>query len=158
MLHRLIVPVGPNWTVADSYPGIPAARTDARDASTSTTLLQSHSPYCMVLLLQEEHFNVTDCTYTSSVTRNHAREEWAIAERQQLYPGQWLLLEVTNEAEGEPIAGHLIAVAAEAAQSLLAPAVAGALGLRIILLLPPGCGMFLSMREEATVFWPSSSL
>ena len=38
-------------------------------------------------------------------------EERAIAEWQQLYPDQWLLLEVTQEDEDEPIGGRLVAVA-----------------------------------------------
>ncbi len=41
----------------------------------------------------------------------NAPEECAIAEWQQLYPDRWLLLEITQEDEGEPIAGRLVAVA-----------------------------------------------
>lgn len=41
----------------------------------------------------------------------NALEERSIAEWQQLYPDRWLLLEVTQEDESEPIAGRLVAVA-----------------------------------------------
>ena len=37
-------------------------------------------------------------------------EEHPLAEWQQLYPDLWLLLEVTEEEEGEPRKGRLIAV------------------------------------------------
>jgi len=40
-----------------------------------------------------------------------AQEERPIAEWQQLYPDRWLLLEVTQEDEGEPMSGRLVAVA-----------------------------------------------
>jgi hypothetical protein len=40
----------------------------------------------------------------------NAQEERAIAEWQHLYPDCWLLLEVTQEEEDEPLAGRLIAV------------------------------------------------
>ena len=40
-----------------------------------------------------------------------AREERPIAEWQQLYPDRWLLLEVTQENEGEPMSGRLVAMA-----------------------------------------------
>ncbi len=39
-----------------------------------------------------------------------AQEERPLAEWQQLYPDLWLLLEVTEEEEGEPRQGRLIAV------------------------------------------------
>ena len=41
----------------------------------------------------------------------NAGEESAITEWQQLYPDHWLLLEVTQEDEGEPMSGRLVAVA-----------------------------------------------
>lgn len=41
----------------------------------------------------------------------NAPEERAIAEWQQLYPDQWLLLDVTQEDEGEPVGARLVAVA-----------------------------------------------
>ena len=40
----------------------------------------------------------------------NAQEERPLAEWQQLYPDLWLLLEVTEEEEGEPRKGRLIAV------------------------------------------------
>lgn len=40
----------------------------------------------------------------------NAQEERSLAEWQQLYPDLWLLLEVTEEDEGEPQKGRLIAV------------------------------------------------
>lgn len=40
----------------------------------------------------------------------NAQEERPLAEWQQLYPDLWLLLEVTEEDEGEPHKGRLIAV------------------------------------------------
>ncbi len=40
----------------------------------------------------------------------NAQEERSLAEWQQLYPDLWLLLEVTEEEEGEPRKGRLIAV------------------------------------------------
>ena len=40
----------------------------------------------------------------------NAQEERPLAEWQQLYPDLWLLLEVTEEDEGEPQKGRLIAV------------------------------------------------
>ena len=40
----------------------------------------------------------------------NAQEERPFAEWQQLYPDLWLLLEVTEEDEGEPQKGRLIAV------------------------------------------------
>ncbi len=40
----------------------------------------------------------------------NAQEERPLAEWQQLYPDLWLLLEVTEEEEGEPQKGRLIAV------------------------------------------------
>lgn len=43
----------------------------------------------------------------------NAQEERSLAEWQQLYPDLWLLLEVTEEDEGEPQKGRLIAVDAE---------------------------------------------
>ena len=43
----------------------------------------------------------------------NAPEERSIAAWQQLYPDRWLLLEVTWEEDGEPLAGRLIAVAPE---------------------------------------------
>ena len=43
----------------------------------------------------------------------NAPEERSIAAWQQLYPDRWLLLEITQEEDGEPLAGRLIAVAAE---------------------------------------------
>ena len=41
----------------------------------------------------------------------NALEERALAVWQELYPDCWLLLEVTQEEDGEPLAGRLIAVA-----------------------------------------------
>jgi hypothetical protein len=43
----------------------------------------------------------------------NAPEERPIAAWQQLYPDRWLLIEVTQEEDGEPLAGRLIAVAPE---------------------------------------------
>lgn len=43
----------------------------------------------------------------------NAPEERPIAEWQEHYPDCWLLLEVTQEDEGEPLAGRLLAVASE---------------------------------------------
>ena len=43
----------------------------------------------------------------------NAPEERSITEWQQRYPDSWLLLEVTQEDEGDPLAGRLIAVAPE---------------------------------------------
>ena len=40
----------------------------------------------------------------------NAQEERSLVEWQQLYPDLWLLLEVTEEEEGEPQKGCLIAV------------------------------------------------
>jgi hypothetical protein len=40
----------------------------------------------------------------------NAQEERPLAEWQQLYPDLWLLLEVTEEEEGEPLKCRLIAV------------------------------------------------
>ena len=40
----------------------------------------------------------------------NAQEERSLAEWQQLYPDLWLLLEVTEEEEGDPSKGRLIAV------------------------------------------------
>ena len=40
----------------------------------------------------------------------NAQEERPLADWQQLYPDLWLLLEVTEEEEGEPQKGRLIAV------------------------------------------------
>lgn len=40
----------------------------------------------------------------------NAQEERPLGEWQQLYPDLWLLLEVTEEDEGEPRKGRLIAV------------------------------------------------
>ena len=39
-----------------------------------------------------------------------AQEERSLAEWQQLYPDLWLLVEVTEEDEWEPLKGRLIAV------------------------------------------------
>jgi hypothetical protein len=39
------------------------------------------------------------------------QEERSLVEWQQRYPDVWLLLEVTREEEGEPLAGRLVAVA-----------------------------------------------
>jgi hypothetical protein len=40
----------------------------------------------------------------------NAQEERPLAEWQQLYPDLWLLVEVTEEDEWEPVKGRLIAV------------------------------------------------
>jgi hypothetical protein len=40
----------------------------------------------------------------------NAPEERPLAEWRQLYPDLWLLVEVTQEEEWEPVKGHLIAV------------------------------------------------
>ena len=41
----------------------------------------------------------------------NAPEECALAAWQELYPERWLLVEVTHEEDGEPLAGRLLAVA-----------------------------------------------
>jgi len=43
----------------------------------------------------------------------NAPEERSIAVWQQRYPDRWLLLEITQEEDGEPRAGRLLTVAAE---------------------------------------------
>lgn len=40
----------------------------------------------------------------------NAQEERPLAEWQEMYPDLWLLLEITEEDEGEPLKGRLIAV------------------------------------------------
>ena len=40
----------------------------------------------------------------------NAQEARPLAEWQELYPDLWLLLEITEEDEGEPLKGRLIAV------------------------------------------------
>jgi len=41
----------------------------------------------------------------------HTPEDCALAVRQERYPDRWLLVEVTDEDDGEPLMGCLLAVA-----------------------------------------------
>jgi hypothetical protein len=41
----------------------------------------------------------------------HTPEDCALAVWQERYPDSWLLVEVTGEEDGEPLAGRLLAVA-----------------------------------------------
>jgi hypothetical protein len=51
----------------------------------------------------------------------NAQEERPLAEWQQLSPDLWLLLEVTEEEEWEPLKGRLIAVAPDFLTAALFP-------------------------------------